>query len=123
MIDRSEFDDLPGEVSVRVSYDHADYIMQNKAAVLVEQRFTQGVKYAACVPVSRAILDDATLMGAVLHDAVDRYLRPWKYPDRARWPHFILFPRLARLQAWVRRSRERLSLALSSLPEREMDPS
>jgi hypothetical protein len=27
---------------------------------------------------------------------------PWAFPDRPRWPRFVLFPRLARLSRWFR---------------------
>lgn len=92
--------DLAGDVTVRVSDQHADWRHRDLSVALVEQDL--GVaKYAAWVPVTRNLLEDSADLWAVIDRGVDRALRPWRYPDRPAWPTFQTVPALAHAQEVV----------------------
>jgi hypothetical protein len=67
----------------------------------------QVFKAAWLLPLSREFARDAAPVGAVVNDllarSVDRWLRPWRYPDPNPFPTIVLFPRLARLATWFHR--------------------
>ena len=46
---------------------------------------------------------------------LDRLWNPWKYPDRPRWPEFVLLPRLERAKATALMVRSRLRNAVAAL--------
>lgn len=99
--DFPDFPDLPGTVKVM----RADDVMRDVTAFRFEHRLT-AVKFAGVVQVSREMLGDTAVpLKMMLWGAMDRALRPWKYPDRPRvrlidWP---LGRRIDRIAAWFRR--------------------
>lgn len=107
--------DLPGEVRIE---QHSDF-MHGLEMVQITHRLQPTVKYAGHILVTRSVLEDAVVLQDLLELAVDRRLRPWKFPDRNPMPYIDLFPRLTR----AARSLKRLTLALPRLPERQVDPS
>lgn len=83
-----------GDIRIQVTDQHASLFPRDMSAALVEQRLTPVVKYAAWVPMSAAMLEDARGFGDMMAEAADRALRPWRYPDRPKIGSFDLFPRV-----------------------------
>ncbi len=67
------------------------------------------VKIGPTIPVSSELLEDAP------GELLDRVFRPWKFPDRGRWPSFVLFPRLDRARRWLHERLTRVSDAWAVL--------
>lgn len=112
---RQVADDLSGEIRIDVSDAHADFFANNMMALQVVQRFQPTVTYAAFIQVTRELMADATATRALMDNAIDRYLRPWRHPDRIAWPTFVPLPRLAATQDAYHRLRRRISDAWETL--------
>lgn len=82
---------LPGDVSLQVSDHHAFH--DGPPVVLVEQDLGPGVRYATWLPVTQEVLDDAVEVRGYVQRSVDRWLRPWLFPDPNPFPAVDLFPR------------------------------
>lgn len=95
--------DLPGDITLRVSDQHASAFLRDTPVILAEQRLSPTVKYAGWVQVSREILADTAMLSVAIDGAFDRALRPWKYADAGRWPTFTPLPLVARFTAWWHR--------------------
>lgn len=72
-------------------------------------------KTAAVIPVSIEAIEGHRTFARTIDDSFDRFMHPWKYPDRPRWPEFDLTPRLTAFIAAVRERRQRLRDAWSLL--------
>lgn len=71
------------------------------------------------IQVSREAMEDARVTQQVVEQMFDRRLRPWLFPDRARWPEFVPLPRLAAFMESARVRRQRIRDAWSVLQGRE----
>lgn len=111
-----------GDIQVQISDQHSDVFIRDQSAVLVEQRLTPVVKYAAWLPVSNELIDDARAFQSMMAAAADRHLRPWRYPDRRAFPTFDLFPRVTRLRARFDGARARLMATWGTLRYGQGDP-
>lgn len=63
-------------------------------------------KVAAWVPVTAETVADVAASRPVVDEVFDRWMHPWKYPDRNPMPEFVLFPTLARIAAWLKARRD-----------------
>jgi hypothetical protein len=73
-------------------------------------------KTAVVIPVSVEAFESGRIVAHAIDDQFDRFLHPWKYPDRPRWPEtFVLAPRLAAFNARMRERRQRVRDAWSVL--------
>lgn len=105
MIDPAEHG-LAGKVTLHFSDQHADFFTRNQIVVVAEHdlgpRFR---RYVAQTVVHREVLADSPQLRDVIERILLRRLTPWLDPDRNPMPHFVPFPRLARLMAapvWAR---------------------
>lgn len=103
------FADLPGAFTLKRAAGHADYLVRNMDAVLVEQDLRPHGRYAGWVPVSLAFaaeLDrmETSAVEAFVEHALDQIFRPWRYHDE---PDFLDFfdpvPKLSRALELARR--------------------
>lgn len=92
--------DLPGKVTVTLSDPG---FTPDALVAVVEQELVGPVKYAAWVPMSREVVADQAMFRAALDRGIDRWLRPWRYPDRNPIPRLVPLPLLeAAMQVPVR---------------------
>lgn len=73
----------------------------------------------AWLPMTSAAFDAKTRTPDLMSEAIDRRLNPWRYPDRASWPSFVLLPVLERARMRVSVARGRALGAWSVLVGRE----
>lgn len=106
-----EWADLPGEFTV----DTGESYYGDTVGIRVTQRVpaTHGFaakKTAAVVAVTKEMIADTAVdLRGLIAASMDRYFRPWAYPDRpASWT-FDPFPRWTRLCAFARRMKARVS--------------
>lgn len=72
-------------------------------------------------PVTQEMVDDAVAIRGVVAEQLDRLWCPWRWPDRNPFPTVTLFPRSAKVGAWVREARARLRGAMEVLRYGEGD--
>lgn len=77
------------------------------------------MKTGAVIQVSTEVLHDSVIVAKAVDDSFDRYLHPWKYPDRPVWPEFVPVPQLRALRLAAQEHRDRIRDAWAVLRGRE----
>jgi hypothetical protein len=84
--------DLPGEITVTTSDDHLDVFLRNTLTIIVKHRLAPNVTYAGLISCNREAWNDGSFVRMAIIDGLDRFVRPWLWPDRYAWPTIILWP-------------------------------
>lgn len=98
----SELPDLAGDIRVR---QHDRFDRRDTVAFRVDQQLASR-QFTAYLSVPTELLADAAAARGVpdvVVAAMDRRLRPWRYPDPNPYPTIDLFPTWTRLQRWAKR--------------------
>lgn len=107
VVDHLDLTELGGRVSIMVANEHSDFFVRNCLAVVVEVDLHPVAPPRACwAALPGRILEDPAMhraAAAVVNEAIDSNLRPWRRPDPAPFPAFDVFPLAARLWRSLRR--------------------